>query len=183
VRVFIDPLRTALSVLDGHARVTIARHGTYRMGVEYAWALNAGDGMALGSVGTFYASMRFQIVPSNPAHHDEDHQGEYRCTTRGYNYKLTEPDGTDLWRIHWHPVGHSPAKGPHQHLPPDLKRHLPGGRTTFEDAIMWVMEYGGPLRCDRGEALNTLAVSDATHRLYRTWHSTPPDLAPLPPAD
>jgi hypothetical protein len=59
--------------------------------------------MSLGHSGTFYAAMTFAVVDSDPARHEPGHQGAYRCSTRGYNYKLATPRSADLWRMHWHP--------------------------------------------------------------------------------
>ncbi|MGH3863832.1 hypothetical protein [Actinokineospora sp.] len=170
---FLGPLRRALKVLDGHARITLAAKGGFRKGQPYEWTLNAGQGMSLTQTGTFFASMRFEIVDSNPDEHDEGHKGKFRCSTRAYNYKLATPRGSDLWRIHWHPVGVSPAKEPHIHLPPDLGRHLPTGRITFEKAIAWMIEYDAPLRLERDAALAELAEVEAGHLLNRTWSDRP----------
>lgn len=133
--------------------------------------LNCGNGVELRQIGTFYASMQFEVVESIPAEHDEEHQGEYRCSARGYNYKLATPRGSDLWRVHWHPDGPSPAKGPH--LQPDLDRHLPTGRITFENAVEWLVEYDAPLRCSADEAKARLAELQAPHLLYRSWATSP----------
>jgi len=103
----------------------------------------------------------------------KEHQGLFRCSTRGYNYKLSTPRGADLWRIHWHPDGASPARGPHLHMPPDLERHLPTGRSTFEHAVAWLVEYDAPLRCGTGEVKGRLAELEAPHLLYRTWTASP----------
>jgi hypothetical protein len=173
LRAFLDPLRRALTVLDGHANLTLNSRGGVRQGGRYAWSLNAGDGMDLGSIGLFQASMNFEIVDSDPAQHDEDHQGRFRCSSRSYNYKLSTRRGHDLWRIHWHPTGVSPTKEPHLHLPPDLDRHLPTGRITFEKALMWLIEYDAPTRCDRDKALAVLAETETPHLLYRTWSDSP----------
>ena len=181
VDVFLAPLRQAVAILDGYAQLTVnPPRGGYRKGTEYIWSLNGEAGLQLDGGGTFFASMRFVVVDSDPAQHDEQHQGRYRCTTRGYNYKLRDPAGRDQWRLHWHPVGLSPAKGPHQHIRPDLKRHLPTGRTTFEDAIVWAIEYGAPIRYPRDEAIQRLALIEAPHKLYRTWSDIPPAVQPLP---
>lgn len=175
VRAFLGPFQRGLKMLEGHAKLTIGgKKGSYRKGQHYEWSINGGAGMRLAQIGTFYASMRFEIVASNPAEHDEEHQGSFRCSTRGYNYKLSTPRGADLWRLHWHPVGVSPAKEPHIHLPPDLDRHLPTGRITFEKTIMWLIEYDAPLRSERDQALAELYEVEAAHLLHRTWSDTPP---------
>lgn len=175
VRAFLGPFRDGLCVLDGYAKITIAgKKGPYRKGQTYEWSLNAHAGMQLAQTGTFYASMRFELVDSNPDEHDAEHQGNFRCSTRAYNYKLATPRGADLWRMHWHPEGVSPAKEPHIHLPPDLDRHLPTGRMALETAIVWLVEFDAPLRIDHDEAKNKIAELEAAHRLYRTWSDAPP---------
>jgi len=97
-----------LRLFDGVARLTVAPRPPFRKGARYRWSINAENGLPLGAAGTFYASMNFEVVDSVPADHDDEHQGEYRCSTRGYNYKLTTARGADLWRLHWHPEGDSP---------------------------------------------------------------------------
>lgn len=175
VRAFLTPFQAGLCVLDGHAKITIAgKKGPFRKGHVYEWSLNSHNGMKLAQTGTFYASMHFEVVDSTPDEHDEEHQGCFRCSTRAYNYKLSTPRGSDLWRMHWHPEGVSPAKGPHIHLPPDLDRHLPTGRMAFESALVWLIEFDAPLRIDRDEAKNKVAELEAAHLLYRTWSNVPP---------
>ncbi|MGQ0838138.1 hypothetical protein [Actinokineospora sp.] len=148
--------------------------------MTYDWSLNSAAGMRLTQTGTFFAAMHFEIVDADPAQHDDQHQGAYRCSTRAYNYKLSTPRGADHWRIHWHPAGRSPVKEPHIHLPPDLGRHLPTGRITFEKALVWLIEFDAPLRVDRNDALTELASVEADHLLHRSWSdfpSTPKDVS------
>lgn len=171
----MGPFQRGLKVLDGFAKLAIGgKKGSYRKGQAYNWSINGGDGMRLGQAGKFYASMQFEVVDSNPTEHDDEHQGSFRCSTRGYNYKLSTPRGHDLWRLHWHPAGRSPEKGPHMHLPPDLDRHLPVGRITFEQALKWLIEYDAPLRVDREHALAELSEIEAAHLLHRSWTDKPP---------
>ena len=162
-----------MRLFDGIASLTVSPRPPFRKEVVYRWSINAEDGLQLGSVRTFYASMNFEIVDSVPTEHDEEHQGEFRCSSRGYNYKLTTPRGADLWRIHWHPVGVSPVRGPHVHLPPHLNRHLPTGRMTFENALGWLIEYDAGLRMPIEGAKACLAELEAPHLLHRSWTSSP----------
>jgi hypothetical protein len=172
IKAFLEPFRSALTVLDGYARIS-KPPGPYRKGGIYTWTLNDADGMSLGHSGTFYAAMTFAVVDSDPARHEPGHQGAYRCSTRGYNYKLATPRSADLWRMHWHPEGKSAVKGPHLHLPPDLGRHLPTARFTFEHAVRWLVEYDAPLRCTAREAKDLLAELEVPHLLYRSWSGSP----------
>jgi hypothetical protein len=55
---FLDPLRDALRVLNGLAKLLISPTGGFRKGVRYSWVLNGADGMDLGAVGRFINSSR-----------------------------------------------------------------------------------------------------------------------------
>jgi hypothetical protein len=164
---FLEPLREALKVLDATTKISVAHKGGYRVGVEYAWVLNSGLGVQVGEAGHLVAEMSFEIIECDPATNEFGHP--YRVSTRSYHYKLRSPGGEDRWRMHWHPKGHSPVTYPHLHLPPDLKRHFPCERTTFEKAILWCAELGAPLTCTRAEADNRLLLLEAPHRLHRSW--------------
>jgi hypothetical protein len=66
VDAFLDPLRDALRILDGVAKLLISPKGGFRKGVRYSWVLNGADGMDLGAVGRFIASMEFEIIDADP---------------------------------------------------------------------------------------------------------------------
>lgn len=166
---FLRPLREAVRVLDGHCQFVIPRKGGFHKDVDYMWTLNSPKGMHLGTWGNFQAQMQFRIIDADR----EQHDAPLRVTTLGYRYHHRRPDGTDSWRIHWHPHGRSPVKGPHLHLPPTYDEHLPTGRITFEKAIAWCVDWGAPLRYGRQEALDRLAGAEAPHMLYRTWSDHP----------
>lgn len=169
VTAFLEPLRDALAVLDGRGVITVSsRHGAWVKDKPYSWVLNAGNGMRLQGVGTFHASMQFQVIDTDPDTNDLGKR--LRVTTLGYNYKLEQPDG-DLWRMHWHPDGVSDVREPHLHVPLDLSMHLPCDRMTFETAIRWCIEYGAPLLCAPQEAEEQLLLSEMPHKLHRTWAS------------
>lgn len=125
VTAFLEPLRNAVCVLDGCGAITVSRRGGWVKGEIYSWVLNAGQGMKLGDVGTFHASMRFRIIETDPA--TNDFGKHLRVTTLGYNYKLEQPSG-DAWRMHWHPDGMSDVREPHLHFPPDFGVHRPCDR-------------------------------------------------------
>ena len=93
--------------------------GGYRTGIQYSWVLNGADGMDLGPAGRFIASMEFEVIEADPARNEYGYP--LRVTARSYHYKLRDRDGTDRWRMHWHPGGRSRVTSPHLHLPPDLK--------------------------------------------------------------
>jgi hypothetical protein len=164
---FLEPLREALKVLDAVTKLSVAPKGGFRTGTRYAWVLNGASGVLLGPAGNFFAGMEFEIVDCDPTTNEYGHP--FRVSTRSYHYKLRSPQGSDAWRMHWHPEGNSPVEHPHLHLPPDLKRHLLSERATLEQAISWCAEYGAPLTCSRDEAADRLVLAESAHRLHRTW--------------
>lgn len=117
--------------------------------------------------------MQYRIIP-------DDEMGPFRITTEGYAYSLEDADRTELFAIHWHPLGPSAYTRPHLHLPRPVLTpsgpveaggHLPVARMTFELAIHWAIEWGAePLVEDWEERL---ALAEAPHVLYRTWHVQP----------
>jgi hypothetical protein len=167
---FLEPLQDAINVLPDYSKIQVSKGGGYRKGEAYTWVLCGPEGMRISGVGTFFADMRFEVIDADPKKYDEP----LRVTTRGYRYRLRDDEqGQDVWLIHWHPVGVSPYKEPHVHIPPDLSRHLPTGRITFEKVIAWCIEYGAPTRADKQGALNQLALCEAPHVLYRSWSDSP----------
>lgn len=171
IQAFLEPLKQGMSLFDTTAVITVGEPVRPDPAKVYTWTINRGDGAVLAGLGTFHASMKFQIVESDPSEHDEEHQGRYRCSTRGYNYKLTLRSGSDQWRMHWHPEGVSTESGPHVHPGSNLKLHLPTPRLTFETALGWLIQYDAPLRCTPDEARIRLAELEAAHLLYRSWAS------------
>lgn len=168
VEAYLDPLRDALKVLDGVAKLSVSPKGGFRAGVRYSWVLNGADGMNLGPAGRFIASMEFEVIETDPAKNEFGHP--LRVTARSYHYKLRGRDGVDRWRMHWHPGGRSRVTAPHLHLPPDLKQHWPTGRMTLENAVGWCIESGAPVTTeDAGKAQEALTLIEAPHRLYRSW--------------
>lgn len=168
VTAFLSPLKEAVSVLDGRGAITVNRHGGWARGQTYSWVLNAGQGMKLGNVGTFHASMLFKVIDTDPT--TNDFGKHLRVTTLGYNYKL-EQAGGDVWRMHWHPDGVSHVRVPHLHVPPEYQVHRPCERMTFENAIRWCIEDGAPLTCTRSEAEGHLLLTETPHKLHRSWSS------------
>lgn len=162
------PLRDALKILDGVAKVLVGPKGGYRQGVTYSWVLNGADGMDLAAAGRFIAGMEFEIIDADPTRNEFGHP--FRVTTKSYHYKLRSRDGVEQWLMHWHPAGRSRVTGPHLHLPPDLKQHWPTGRLTLENAVGWCVESGAAVTtASTSLAQEQLAMIEAPHRLYRTW--------------
>jgi len=167
VAAFLEPLREALKVLDAVTHISVAPKGGFRRGGRSAWVLNGSRGASLGSAGTLFATMEFEIIDCDP---DSNEFGyPLRVSTRSYHYKLRATDGPDHWRMHWHPEGNSPVTWAHLHLPPNYKRHLASERMTFEKAISWCAEFGAPLTCTPTEAADRLLLTEAPHRLHRSW--------------
>lgn len=167
----MSPFRQAVAVLDGVANLGVSPKSGYRVGERYAWALNGAAGMRLAPAGTFFAGMEFEIIDTDPSTNEYGHP--YRASARSYHYKFQDPDGNDLWRLHWHPDGRSRVKGPHIHRPPDMKKHWSTPRMSFEDAVRWCIESGAPVSCSSNqEALDVLAQTEAPHLLHRSWTTT-----------
>jgi hypothetical protein len=55
----------------------------------------------------------------------------------------------------------------------NFDRHLPTGRITLEKVIAWCIEYGAPTSCDTIEALDCLAITEASPLLYRSSTDSP----------
>lgn len=168
VEAFLEPLRDALRVLGGVAKILVSPKGGFRKGERYSWILNGASGMDLGVAGRFIAEMEFEIIDTDSTKNEFGHP--FRVTTRSYHYKLRGRDGVDQWRMHWHPEGRSRITTPHLHRPPDLKQHWPTGRLTLENAIGWCVESGASVTCDSTQqAQERPTLIEAPHRLYRSW--------------
>lgn len=174
VKNFLAPLRDALAVLHASGVLVVTPKGTFRKGVTYLWALNEERGMRLGNVGTLYATMKFEIVDSDP---EWDEGGPFRVSTRAYNYKFTDAAGQDRWRMHWHPEPPNTMIVPHLHLPPDYA-HRRCPRMTFEAAIEWCLPFHPPLNCSEEEALAELLLARAPHLMHRRWVDHPDEPRP-----
>ena len=172
VTAFLEPLRQAVSVLSGHSQIAAVRRGEYRKGQLYVWQLNGGRGMTWPGLGTFSASMGFEVVDADPAHHDVK-PGDLRVTTRSYHYHFVDPTGAAKWRMHWHPDGCSHVVEPHIHRLPDIKAHWSTPRMSFETAVRWCMTEGVPPSCADREADDRLTNSEAAFKLYGSWQQTP----------
>jgi len=112
---------------------------------------------------------------------DRDGYGPLRVTTVGYMYSLGGHDQREYWAHHWHPTGVSPVAEPHLHLGPELlaesspvshKAHLPVTRTTFENVVRWVFEFGVPPAY--ADWRDRLDLAETPHLLYRSWAARQP---------
>lgn len=162
---FIEPIQRALNCL-GQGKITPSNGGR-QPGATRLWSINGVNGLALRDGWHFDAQMHYEIIRTG------DDSG-WRVTTRAYRYRLALC-GADLFRMHWHPVGNSPYKTPHVHLPKmgiDDKVHLPTGRLTFEDAVEWSIGLGVPPA--RTDWQSVLKASHALHIEHRTWSTEPP---------
>ncbi|WP_054054460.1 hypothetical protein [Alloactinosynnema sp. L-07] len=160
-------------MLDGYTKLFVQPRNGFRKEQIYSWHLNQDRGVPLGKIGTFYASMKFEVIDADQSKYDKP----FRVTTREYNYKLEGPDGSDQWRMHWHPDSRvSPERYPHMHLPPDLKIHRRTSRMTFEAAITWCIALGAPLSVETAEALQIVTLTEARHVLWRGWSNHPDEV-------
>lgn len=178
VEQFLAPLQQAAGVL-GTCRLTTSRGARGpRVGDPHSWLLNGGAGLQLrlrnGVPARFEAAMYWKVVSD-----DEPQYGPFRVTTLGYNYRLVLDDGRELWALHWHPAGRSPAIQPHLHLGPNVVEdvevsaggHLPTPRMTFEQSIRWVISFGAaPAHLDWEDRL---ALAETPHLLFRRWSQDP----------
>lgn len=166
-RAFIEPLESAVSVL-GAAKITVSSGGRQVPDKPHAWTLNGGRGYTTG--GWFFeADMQYRIRRD-----DAPGRGPWRVTTLAYRYRLAVVD-MDVFRMHWHPDGNSPAKSPHLHvrLAPvervgdTLQHHLNTERQTFENALRWAIQVGmPPARSDWSDLLDQ---AEAAHLRHRSW--------------
>lgn len=169
---FLDPLRDALAVLDGHAQLIVHKRGGYRKDVPYVWILNDEEGMTLRGVGRLRATMQFMIIGCDPTANEEGHP--LRVSTLGYNYKISNVADEDQIRFHWHPRGSAKNPHPHVHALPNLETHIYMPRVTLETVIRACLEMAAPLTVDVGEAIKQLAMTEAPHMLHRSWSDWPP---------
>lgn len=152
----------------GVAKITTSPGGYGSLHADHSWMLSGSTpgGMVFADGYCFRASMKYRFVT---------HEAGYRVTTLEYIYSLSKAD-SELWAVHWHPVGssHETRTHLHAHLPgaTSARSHLPIGRFTFEDAVEWVIESGvSPAREDWPEILRK---SKELHITHRTWHGDGP---------
>ena len=167
---FIDPLQEALGCL-GSGKITPSP-AARQPGAVRAWSINLERGLALQDGWHFEAEMHYEIIRNDRAGGDN-----WRATTRAYRYRISNCD-KDLVLMHWHPVGRSPFKQPHLHIPElsggssGEKGHLPVSRVTFEDAIEWVITMSG--QAARSDWRAVLDRTRQKHLEHRSWSDTPP---------
>lgn len=174
---YLDPLQRAVSCLKGTAKI-IHTKKTYHLHDQGSWMLNGPTGMELPKFGTFYAQQRYELVECDPERFDYS-LGRFRVSTRMYTYKLVANEGWEI-RWHWHPGGNSPEERPHIHPSMNLKAHLPTARQTLEEVVEGVIVLGAQARFDDWK--DRLAVSDAIHKLHRTWVNDPAEQARTEPS-
>lgn len=169
VEAFLEPLRDAVSVLEGYSKLLVSKKGGYYLGGEYSWMLVGPEGMKLGSAGRLHAQMWFKIVSCDPT----TYEGKVRVTTLGYLYRIELPSGQDAVRAHWHPQRNSNVAYPHVHIQPDLAGHFITPRVTFENVVQWCIQLGAPLSCDEETAARMLDIAQANHLTFRSWNVRP----------
>ncbi|MGL5442464.1 MAG: hypothetical protein ACRDDJ_08345, partial [[Mycobacterium] stephanolepidis] len=172
IRNYIDPLQQAVSCL-GCAKIQLSQTPK-KYGEFGAWVLNGGDGMALRGFGKFYATQRFELVPTTADLHDAPEKEPFRVSTREYIYRLEITDKSHVIEWHWHPVGNSDERRPHIHPAINRDAHLPGPRMVLEDVIEGCIALGATPACEDWK--ERLAATGGVHKLYRTWVHEPGDL-------
>jgi hypothetical protein len=168
---FITPIERASSCL-GSVKVTVSPGGRTAPEMEHVWSLNLMRGFAAKGW-HFEAAMGYKITQD-----DAPGRGPWRVRTLAYRYRLAVPEH-DVFRLHWHPNGHSPVTYPHLHaalepkdrMPGSLDAHLATGRMTFENALRWAFELGMPAA--RADWSERLAEAEAAHLRYRSWSHDP----------
>jgi hypothetical protein len=117
------------------------------------------------------------LLTFEQAFHHGDHPdfpGESKVFTDAYSYRLRfseEPaDALSAW--HWHPPArpecHIHIGAPHATATDIHKKHVPSGRVSFEEILLFVIEEMGvePLRAT---FRNDLGDSLARFETFRTW--------------
>lgn len=109
----------------------------------------------------------------------EDQQnGPWRVTTKGYKYTIETDDAEEILGYHWHPDSLSPFKETHLHLGsgarigrPELettKAHLPTGRVSMEDFLKLLIEVFDA-RPQRTTWQAILQKTGSTFWKYASW--------------
>lgn len=99
--------------------------------------------------------------------------GEQRMTTRRYTYSIIKAGTQDrIFAWHWHPESKSSrVKYPHVHVPqgsPYSTRHVPTGRITLEDVILFGFDELG-VGPSVPEAVRIITEVRDKHKLHRGW--------------
>lgn len=101
--------------------------------------------------------------------------GNYRMTTRRYDFTLVRTYSPDhiVFGWHWHPASRrSPVSYPHVHVPAASQfktRHIPTGRMSLEDVILFGFADLGvePAHPDAQQIVTEIRTR---HKQYRTWN-------------
>ena len=163
---YIGPLQRAVSCL-GHAKITVTNPRPGQVGDEAMWFINGGHGIET-AVGLFEGSQRFRLIEI-PEGDYRRQAGRFRMKTLMYAYNLHRDDGTLSW--HWHPQGNSDEQRPHMHLPIGPRGHYPTPRFSIEETVEWTIAQGAEPACE--DWRDRLAISDALHKLHRSWADDP----------
>lgn len=116
-----------------------------------------------------HASMKYRFSRTDA--------GDWKVSTIGYAYHLTNELGKEVLLHHWHPGGSSTVDSPHLHvgaaviLPSGVltsKTHVPTARTSVESVVRMLIDDMGvdPHKPDYDRVL---AESEGIFELYRSW--------------
>lgn len=160
-RAFRDPIRRTIGALDLTARLS---ERAFDGGIHFLGS--TAQGINFGPALNFTFSFHLEPLQEN---------GEWRMTTRRYDFTLTER--TDRAKLvfgwHWHPASRrSKITYPHVHVPSAAAfstRHIPTGRVSIEDVIMFGFDDLG-VTPSHEQAMAIVEANRSRHKQYRSWN-------------
>jgi len=163
-----DDLQSAFRCLDCFSRIEFAAPN-HREGERCSWFLG-GPGPEIGIElpgigGRLEAAQTLTIIKREGQPADK----RFGLTTNLYNYSMTEPNGREIWAMHWHPEAPGSVAYPHIHLPRwlDGRPHLATSRLLVEHALHWTIEAGATPRYP--DWYNQLKKTIVKHEKERNW--------------
>lgn len=130
-------------------------------------ALRSRSGLQLTAV------MQFECLDQGQSRRSE----RYRISTRGYMYGLQDPNGSEVFAAHWHPLGSSPYVDPHYHVGAAAlsddgvfspRAHIPSHRVSLEEFVRFVItQFDVEPTCDDWN--ERLRSTEDTFDRYKSW--------------
>ena len=163
-------LESAFRCLTCYSRLEFRVNPGRVVGTNCSWILFGSgqqEGIELPGVGRFEASQSLEIIECD----EQQYGGKARLTTTLYDYSLTDPNGQEVWCMHWHPyTKNSKADYPHIHLRQYYGgAHLATSRLLVEHAIHWLIEAGAKTRYPRKWRKKLKETIDK-YEGERRWH-------------